>query len=161
GIRRGRIRRLASRSSGPQPRAAASRFSMLGCPWPGPLSLVVRRRSECEESFMRSRRAFAQAAVWGLGCLLLTSGCQPNLSPRSEWLIYPNGVTLFSRGGVCSSVQWQNDNPGPCPLVLHLPAGDLGARELADPQVLQARGWVQGFRDPARGTAEYKWEVLD
>lgn len=110
---------------------------------------------------MRSRRALAQAAVWGLGCLLLAPGCGPALSSRTERLVYPNGVIVFSRGGVCSSVQWQADNQAPCPLILHLPAGDLGPRELADPQVLQGRGWVAGFRDPAGGTTEYHWEALD
>ena len=36
--------RLTSRCSGPRPRAALLASVMLGGPWPGPLSLGVRRQ---------------------------------------------------------------------------------------------------------------------
>jgi hypothetical protein len=42
------------------------------------------------------------------------------------------------------TVGWSRDanNPQPCPLVVHLPDGDYSDKELSDPKLLVARGWV-------------------
>jgi hypothetical protein len=43
-------------------------------------------------------------------------------------------------------------NPQPCPLVVHLPTGDLGDKELADPNGLKRAGWEE--RDVGKGITE-------
>jgi hypothetical protein len=116
------------------------------------------------EAFMSRREILLFTGIWLAACLAL--GCIPALSTRSSRAVYPGGVSFFANGqgaykGAYYSLQWQAANanpPPPCPLVLHLPGGDLNAHELADPKKLQDRGWVESFQDNGRVTVEYKWE---
>ena len=110
---------------------------------------------------MSSRDSLSLAGIWMGGCLLLTAGCSPELSSQTRQAFYPSGVTFIAKGtGAYDALQWQNDNannPQPCPLVLHLPGGDLTAKELADPKLLHSRGWRESYRDDARGLVEFRW----
>ena len=81
-------------------------------------------------------------ALLVVGAALLASGCMNK--PRH--LFYPDGVTI---------VGWRVPNfeyciwtrapnaPGPCPLVVHLPTGDLGDKELSDAAALKRAGWEE------------------
>src|SRR5437868_1770407 len=69
-------------------------------------------------------------------------GCM--MKPRH--MEYPQGVTLegwhVPNFEVCI---WNRDPdaPLPCPLVIHLPAGDLGDKELSDTAALKRAGWEE------------------
>ncbi len=73
---------------------------------------------------------------------LSAGGCM--MKPRH--LAYPQGVTFTGwhvpNFEICS---WDRNpnNPQPCPLVIHLPAGDLGAQELSDAAALKRAGWEE------------------
>ena len=66
------------------------------------------------------------------------------MKPRH--LVYPDGVKIIGwhvpNFEVCL---WDRDpkNPRPCPLVVHLPTGDVGSKELADAAGLKRAGWEQ------------------
>ena len=66
------------------------------------------------------------------------------MKPRH--LVNPQGVTFTGwhvpNFEICN---WDRDpnNPQPCPLVIHLPAGDLGDKELSDAAALKRAGWEQ------------------
>jgi hypothetical protein len=73
------------------------------------------------------------------------------LQPLDDWVLveYPRGVSFggsVRRNRVTYVVvQWVRDpaNPAPCPLILHLPKGDLGGERLCDwssPQAAAALG---------------------
>ena len=73
---------------------------------------------------------------------LPAGGCM--MKPRH--LVYPQGVTFTGwyvpNFEICN---WDRDpnNPQPCPLVIHLPAGDLGDKELSDVAALKRAGWQE------------------
>ena len=85
-------------------------------------------------------RRFAVLLVATLA--LPTGGCM--MKPRH--LVYPQGVTFTGwytpNFEICN---WDRDpnNPQPCPLVVHLPAGDLSAKELSDAAALKRAGWEE------------------
>src|SRR5262245_61060217 len=112
---------------------------------------------------MNQRRILWPSVIWLAGYLAI--GCTPALSTRMSQAIYPSGVSFFARGsGPYTSLQWQTDNANkaqPCPLVLHLPGGDLTAQDLADPKKLQDRGWRETFQDNGGVTIEYTWQEME
>jgi hypothetical protein len=112
---------------------------------------------------MNQQRILWRSVILLAGCLAV--GCSPALSPRSSQAIYPGGVSFFAQGsGPYASLQWQADNANkqqPCPLVLHLPGGDLTAQDLADPKKLQDRGWRETFQDNGGVTVEYTWQEMN
>ena len=65
---------------------------------------------------------------------------------KPHHLIYPQDVTFTGWHNpdfeICS---WgcAPNNPKPCPLVVHLPTGDLGDKELADAIALRRAGWEE------------------
>ena len=69
-------------------------------------------------------------------------GCM--MKPRH--LVYPQGVS-FTGWYVPNfeTCNWNRDpnNPQPCPLVIHLSAGDMGAKELSDAAALKRAGWEE------------------
>jgi hypothetical protein len=74
---------------------------------------------------------------------------------KSRHLVYPGGVTFT--GWYAPNFEtciWMRDanNPQPCPLVVHLPAGDLGDKELSDAKALKRAGWAE--RDAGDGRTE-------
>jgi hypothetical protein len=81
-------------------------------------------------------------AVLAVAALALSAGCMAK--PRH--LVYPHGVTFVGwhvpTFEICI---WDRDpnNPQPCPLVVHLPAGDLSAKELSDAAALKRAGWEE------------------
>jgi hypothetical protein len=65
---------------------------------------------------------------------------------KPRHLIYPGGVTIVGwRVPSFESCIWDcpPNVPGPCPLVVHLPAGDLGDKELSDAAALKRAGWEE------------------
>jgi len=114
---------------------------------------------------MSHRNNFSLTGIWLAGCLAVAGGCTPALSPRISRAVYPGGLTFLAKGsGAYHSLQWQTDNvikPDPCPLVLHLPDGDLAASDLADPKKLQDRGWQESFQDNGRVTVAYRWQQTE
>ena len=96
---------------------------------------------------------------WFLPCAAaLLAGAMSGCSlPREAE--YPSGVRFTGRrtGTNFETVAWARNpkNPQPCPLVLHLPGGDLSAKELADPKVLLARGWAT--KEPDHGLRELSY----
>jgi len=109
---------------------------------------------------------YSLAGIWLAGCLAL--GCIPALSTRSSRAIYPGGVSFFANGqGAYKGAYYSLEclaaganQPQPCPVVLHLPGGDLTAQDLADSKKLQDRGWVESFRDNGGVTVEYQWKEM-
>ena len=79
--------------------------------------------------------------VWLIpACLRATIGLRappPSLS-------YPDGVEfLQDSAGICN-VSWEADDwdrPGPCPLSVHMPTGDLGPDVLGSADGLRRIGW--------------------
>lgn len=61
-----------------------------------------------------------------------------------------SGISHFGRA-TYDAVSWSPnfEKPEPCPLVIHLPDGDLNGADLANLDVLRARGWRQLVRDEA------------
>jgi hypothetical protein len=75
----------------------------------------------------------------GAGILLIvTAWTAFRPADDSVVLRYPGGVEIAGHGGpgrvVFPIVQWMSDpdDPAPCPLVIHLPRGDLGGDALCD-----------------------------
>jgi hypothetical protein len=62
-------------------------------------------------------------------------------------LTYPNGVTFHQTSDQqFPKVTWSADDwdrPGPCPLVIHLPTGDLDATHLGSLDQLRNDGWTE------------------
>ena len=86
---------------------------------------------------MKTSFVLAAAAL-----VLPAGGCM--MKPRH--LIYPQGVTF--QGWYVPNFEtccWRQDprNPRPCPLVVHRAAGDLGDKELSDPNALRRAGWEE------------------
>ena len=73
---------------------------------------------------------------------LPSAGCM--MKPRH--LVFPQGVMFTGwyvpNFEICN---WDRDpnNPQPCPLVVHLSAGDLTDRELSDSAALKRAGWKE------------------
>lgn len=94
-------------------------------------------------------RRFAVLLV--VASALPAGGCM--MKPRH--LVYPQGVTVTGwyrpNFEICT---WGRDpnGPRPCPLVIHLPAGDLGEKELSDVNALKRAGWAE--RDLGNGLTE-------
>jgi hypothetical protein len=82
------------------------------------------------------------AILLALTLTLPAGGCM--MKPRH--LVYADGVKFIGwhvpKFEICL---WEVDpkNPQPCPLVVHLPAGDVGAKDLADAAALKRAGWEQ------------------
>jgi hypothetical protein len=88
--------------------------------------------------------------------VLPAAGCMTK--PRH--LYYPQGVTITGwHRPDFEIVNWNRDanNPQPCPLVVHLPSGDLGEKELADANGLRRAGWTE--RDIGNGVTELMLRV--
>ena len=94
------------------------------------------RRRKVEEPMKR----FAVLVVAALA--LSAGGCMGK--PRH--LVYPQGVAFVGwhvpNFEICI---WDRDpnNPQPCPLVVHLPAGDLSDKELSDATAVKRAGWEE------------------
>jgi hypothetical protein len=59
-------------------------------------------------------------------------------------LRYPEVYVNTWDGSNFRSVRWNaGQHRGPCPLVIRLPAGDMGAADLADPAGLRRAGWLE------------------
>lgn len=97
----------------------------------------------------RSPRGWQWACAGFVLCVLACMG-----SYRALAFIYPQGVAFTGCEASIESCFWNWDanNPGPCPLVIHLPEGDLGERELADAKALKGAGWEE--RDAGKGISE-------
>src|SRR5262245_38036777 len=108
---------------------------------------------------MSHRRVLSLTGLCLAACLAV--GCIPALSPRISRAEYPGGVSFVAKGQApYDCLQWQGGNanpPPPCPLVLHLPGGDLTAQDLADAKQLQDRGWVKSYQDNGVAAVEYQW----
>ena len=82
------------------------------------------------------------AILLGATLCLPVGGCM--MKPRH--LVYPDGVVFTGwhvpNFEICN---WSRDpnNPQPCPVVVHLPAGDLGDKELSDAAALKWAGWEE------------------
>jgi hypothetical protein len=67
--------------------------------------------------------------------------------------VYPQGVSFTGSGHfsrmTCYGVAWMRDNqdPQPCPLVIHLSTGDMSPIDLSTPETLLARGWTKILED--------------
>jgi hypothetical protein len=87
-----------------------------------------------------SMRSFV--SILGVAALVPAGGCM--MKPRH--LVYLQGVTFTGwhtpNFEICG---WDRDpnNPRPCPLVVHLPTGDLGDKELSDALALKRAGWEE------------------
>jgi hypothetical protein len=82
------------------------------------------------------------AALLAVVFAIAASGCMNK--PRH--LHYSNGVTIVGwHVPHFEACLWSQDpnNPQPCPLVVHLPAGDIAENELADAETLKQRGWEE------------------
>ena len=65
---------------------------------------------------------------------------------KSRHLVYPQGVQFVGwHVPNFESCIWDRDpkNPQSCPLVIHLPVGDLGEKELSDIAALKRAGWEE------------------
>ena len=65
---------------------------------------------------------------------------------KPRFLIYPQGITFTGwHNPNFESCAWTRDpnNPRPCPIVIHLPTGDLGEKELSDAAALKRAGWAE------------------
>src|SRR3954452_10028466 len=96
--------------------------------------------------------------------MCLTIGCG-RWSTQSRSPVYSNGVSFFGMGsGPYSSVSWQLNlaqNSRPCPLVLHLPDGDLTQADLADAGKLRSRGWMETYSNRQDGVIQLTRAELD
>lgn len=82
------------------------------------------------------------AALLAVVFAIAASGCMNK--PRH--LRYSNGVTIVGwHAPDFEACLWSQDpnNPQPCPLVVHLPAGDLSENELSDAAALKQAGWQE------------------
>jgi hypothetical protein len=97
--------------------------------------------------------------VW---CLLLIAGCTRPPGERVD-AHYPQGLHFYGDRRAYNGLGWEADpnNPQPCPLVLHLPEGNVDARGLADPKHLLAHGWVESYRDHGLALVQYTWKELE
>ena len=65
---------------------------------------------------------------------------------KPRHLVYPQGITFTGwHNPNFESCAWTRDpnNPGPCPVAVHLPTGDLGEKELSDVNALKRAGWTE------------------
>jgi hypothetical protein len=101
-----------------------------------PAAYPYRSAREVEEPMYRF------AALLVVVTLLPAGGCMM----KSRHLVYPQGVTFtgwhMPDFEICN---WDRDpnNPQPCPLAIHMPAGDLGDKELSDAAALKRAGWEE------------------
>lgn len=63
---------------------------------------------------------------------------------KKRTLRYPEVYVYSWNGSHFRSVRWDSSqHTGPCPLIVRLPAGDLGSAALSDPVELRRSGWLE------------------
>jgi hypothetical protein len=79
----------------------------------------------------------------GLVALLSITGCMAGPNEME----YPQGIHFmgWNYDSEYEIVSWsgKGNNPQPCPLVIHLPGGDVDEKKLSDRKALKALGWTE------------------
>jgi hypothetical protein len=97
-------------------------------------------------------RRWKIVCVWSLACLLALGLALSLVRAYFGSLVfatYPGLVEFMGHSRLFRStyfsVKWVRDaaSPDPCPLVVHLPAGDVGDKDLAEPGGLLRLGWEE------------------
>jgi hypothetical protein len=89
--------------------------------------------------------------IWGAAALLVLAGALFLLQASFRTLVFASYPGTFEFTGTRRfwdthyvALKWVRDqnDPGPCPVVIHTDLGDIGSSEFAEPDRLLARGWV-------------------